>query len=358
MRLVSAGGGVGLPTRPRTGSTARVWPPSGGTLLVAGGGVLVAIVVLALVLLSGGSGVARSSAQSPLLGGPPRTGAVGPLFDVGTLPSFGTSWSVSPVPAGAAPTGTAPTGRLPDVAGGVSSGRFEPGNIISDQVFYNSSAMTEQQVRTFIAAQGAGCAGQLCLKNRTWTLDPGTADEFCAGYPGGAGLDAAAILSRLSTACGVNPQVMLVTLQKESSLLDRTDPTETNYDAAFGWFCPDVDGVAACDPAYRGFVTQTVGMAKQWSRYRVNPDNYQYRSGRTYSIAWDVDPACGSAPVTIRNTATASLYNYTPYQPNAASLAAYPGEGDQCSSYGIRNFWFLFQIYFVGGTAPAATTTP
>jgi hypothetical protein len=151
---------------------------------------------------------------------------------------------------------------------------------------------------------------------------------------------------------------MLVTLQKESSLLDRPGPTEANYDAAFGWHCPDVDGAAACDPAYKGFVVQTVGMAKQWSRYRVSPENYPYRSGRTYLIAWDVDPECGSAPVTMRNTATASLYNYTPYQPNAASLAAYPGEGDRCSSYGIRNFWFLFQGYFGPGAGGTKMTTP
>ena len=38
-----------------------------------------------------------------------------------------------------------------------------------------------------------------------------------------------------------------------------------------------------------------------------------------------------------------SLYNYTPYQPNAAALAAYPGTGDSCSAYGNRNFFFLFQ---------------
>ena len=51
------------------------------------------------------------------------------------------------------------------------------------------------------------------------------ADAYCAAVTGGTGLDAAAVIVRVSVACGVNPRVMLVTLQKESGLLDRTDPT-------------------------------------------------------------------------------------------------------------------------------------
>ena len=48
----------------------------------------------------------------------------------------------------------------------------------------------------------------------------------------------------------------------------------------------------------------------------------------------------------ISNQATASLYNYTPYQPNAASLAAGYGHGRRCSSYGNRNFWIYFTDWF------------
>ena len=67
-------------------------------------------------------------------------------------------------------------------------------------------------------------------------------------------------------------------------------------------------------------------MAKQWSRYRNDPERYCYRSGQTAEILWNVaESGCGSAPVTIRNTATASLYNYTPYQPNAAVAGRVPG---------------------------------
>ncbi len=336
--------------------SVRKWRPGGALGAIAAAGLVAVIVIVALVVGRGDDTAGAAPADAGVLGRPTPQAQTAPLFDVGTMPSFATSWPVSaatPAPGIGVP-GLTSAGAPP--AASVGSG-FDAGNIISDQVFYDAAAMSEPQIRDFVAAQGAGCSGALCLKNRTWTLPPGPADEFCAAYPGGENLDVAAILAQVSTACRVNPQVMLVTLQKESSLLDRAAPTEANYDAAFGWHCPDVDGAAACDPAYAGFVTQTVGMAKQWSRYRENPDDYSYQAGKTYRIAWDVDPQCGTSSVTMRNTATASLYNYTPYRPNAASLAAYPGEGDACSSYGIRNFWFLFRDYF-GGRSSGVTTTP
>ncbi len=237
--------------------------------------------------------------------------------------------------------------------------RFDPGNIVSDQVFYNSQAMTVDQIRIFIRAEGEACTGPYCLKNLTVTTTDQPADRYCKAYTGAAKEDAAAVISKVSTACGVNPQVMLVTLQKESALLGRTDPSASTYAAAWGWHCPDTGpgGSANCDPEHAGFFNQGYGMAKQWSRYRLDPGKYTYRAGQTADIAWNVaESGCGSAPVTIKNQATAALYNYTPYQPNAAALAAYPGVGDRCSTYGNRNFFYLFRKYF-GSTGGGASTT-
>ena len=238
---------------------------------------------------------------------------------------------------------------------------WDPGNIISDAVFYNSSSMTTAQIRDFIATRGTNCATAWCLKSLRTRVSPQSADQYCTAIPGGADLDAATVISTVSSACGINPQVMLITLQKESRLLDRTDPTESTYNAAWGWHCPDTGpaGSANCDPAYAGFFNQGYGMAKQWSRYRVDPDKYTYKAGQAVDIAWNVaESGCGGAPVTIANQATAALYNYTPYQPNAASLAAYPGEGDSCSSYGNRNFFYMFNKEFgsTGGGKNTGTT--
>ena len=112
---------------------------------------------------------------------------------------------------------------------------------------------------------------------------------------------------------------------------------------------------------HAGFFNQGYGMAHQWARYRVEIPNgkYNYQPGRTYDILWNVaESGCGGAPVTIQNLATASLYVYTPYQPNPASLAAYPGEGDACSAYGNRNFFRMFQTYFGSTGGGIATGAP
>jgi uncharacterized protein with LGFP repeats len=61
---------------------------------------------------------------------------------------------------------------------------------------------------------------------------------------------------------------------------------------------------------------------------------------------------CGTASVHLTNIATASLYNYTPYVPNQAALAAGYKPGDDCSSYGNRNFWNYFTDWF-GSTQSA-----
>jgi hypothetical protein len=87
-------------------------------------------------------------------------------------------------------------------------------------VFYDAAAMTDSADRAFLAAQGAGCVGQWCLKNLLVDVAAQPADEFCAAVPGGVRLSAAAVIGAVSRACGINPQVMVVTLQKESGLLD------------------------------------------------------------------------------------------------------------------------------------------
>ena len=239
---------------------------------------------------------------------------------------------------------------------------WDPGNIISDAVFYNSGAMDAAAVRTFINVQNAACpaSNSWCLRNLRIT-DPGRpADAYCGAVPGGTNEDAAALIASYSKACGVNPQVMLTKLQLESQGLNRSAPTANSYDAAWGWNCPDTGpgGSANCDPTAAGFLHQLTGMARSWAKMKVDipAHKYNYAVG-TYNILWNIEQTgCGAAPVTIKNVATASLYVYTPYQPNAASIAAYPGTGDKCSSYGNRNFFYEFGQYFgsTGGGAPIA----
>ena len=115
---------------------------------------------------------------------------------------------------------------------------FDPGNIISDAVFYNTAAMTVEQIRVFMRAEGEGCDGAYCLKNLPMTTASQPADRYCAAYQGGTNEDAATVIAKFSTACGINPQVMLVTLQKESGLLSPDRPTAVHLQRGLGLALP------------------------------------------------------------------------------------------------------------------------
>jgi len=225
---------------------------------------------------------------------------------------------------------------------------FDPGFIISDAVFYDATTMTTTDIQAFLAAKGAACArgadGSACLKDyreTTWTR--AATDRCVGGYTGATDESAAGIVAKVAAACGINPQVLLVTLQKEQGLVTTTGPTANKYRSAMGYGCPDT---AVCDAQYYGFFNQVYSAASQLRNYALNPTRYAHRAGVVNTVRYNPNVACGSSQVYIQNQATASLYNYTPYQPNAAALAAGYGTGDGCSSYGNRNFWNYFTDWF------------
>ncbi|QAY63407.1 DUF4214 domain-containing protein [Xylanimonas allomyrinae] len=232
-----------------------------------------------------------------------------------------------------------------------SASQFDAGNIIADGVFYAPSTMDAGQVQAFLNQQGAGCVAgeQPCLKDyRTATPSMAAEAGLCGAYSGSGSQSAAEIITNVGRACGINQQVLLVLLQKETSLVTKTRPTTSNYNRATGFGCPDTgpNHTANCDAAYYGFFNQLYRAARQYLRYRNNPTGYGYQAGRVNSILYNPNTACGSAQVYIQNQATAGLYNYTPYVPNAAALANFYGTGDSCSSYGNRNFFRIFSDWF------------
>jgi uncharacterized protein with LGFP repeats len=240
-------------------------------------------------------------------------------------------------------------------ASAVSGSDFNPGFIVSDAVFYDSGAMNESQIQSFIDAKGARCtpaAGNTCLKSYRESTNTIPGDSYCAAYQGAASESAAQIIAKVASACKINPQVLLVTLQKEQGLVTSTagKPAAT-FRRALGYGCPDNAG-GWCDPSYSGFFIQMQRAARQFQIYKARPTSYSYVAGRTNTILYHPNTACGTTQVYIQNQATAALYNYTPYVPNAAALAAGYGTGDSCSSYGNRNFFLYFGDWF-GSSANA-----
>jgi hypothetical protein len=232
-----------------------------------------------------------------------------------------------------------------------------PGYIISDAEFLDSNAMTASQVQQFLERQVPRCRPDLssgpddpitCLKDFRTVTESTTAGN-CTAIKGGRSVSAAELIDLVARACGISQEVLLATLQKEVGLVTMTAPSQWRFDYAMGYACPDTGtgGSAQCQAQRKGFFKQIFFAARVYKDYVNNPQNWTHRAGQTNNIAVNVpERGCGTQSVYIENRATAALYNYTPYVPNAASLNAGSGEGDRCSAYGNRNFYLFYTDWF------------
>ncbi|MEV8252606.1 hypothetical protein AB0O95_01425 [Rhodoglobus sp. NPDC076762] len=243
--------------------------------------------------------------------------------------------------------GASVVASVPERAEAVVGSEFNPGYIISDEVFFDDDSLTEAQVQAFLVQMVPSCVGANgypCLRDYSVaTYDrPNAGPGHCSPYTGAASESASRIIVKVAQACGISPKVLLVMLQKEQGLVTKTSPSYWSYQAAMGYGCPDT---AACDSKYYGFYNQVYNAAWQLRQYTLKPNSWNYRIGNV-AIQYHPNAACGSSNVNILNQATANLYIYTPYQPNASALANLGGVGDACGSYGNRNFWVYFNNWF------------
>jgi hypothetical protein len=273
---------------------------------------------------------------------------------------------------------------MPQQSKAVSAADWKAGRIIDDAVFFNKDSMSVQQIQDFLNSKVPNCdrwnptrftyAGKpygppyTCLKE--YQENPTTKENNIGRFnPDGSpynvpgGWSAAQIIKDASNSYGINPQVLIVMLQKETAIVTDTWSAGWQYDRAMGYGCPDSgpNGTANCNTNYYGFYNQVGNAAWQLRRYVTYPDEYNFKAGVTRNILWQVNGVCGSSPVYLENAATAALYNYTPYQPNQAALNNLYGTGDGCSTYGNRNFWRLFNDWFgstTGGYSKILLGTP
>lgn len=230
---------------------------------------------------------------------------------------------------------------------------FNPGMLISDDLFYNPYTMDRNAIQRFLNEKGAGCSGSLCLKNYRQNTYNRPADSECRQtYWGGNNESAAVIIEKVAQACSINPQALLVILQKEQSLVTRTSATDTQYRKAMGYGCPDT---APCDARYYGFFNQVYSAAHRFQYYRHHPSKFRHIPGKVNSVLYaPASKNCGSRNVYIQNYATAGLYNYTPYTPNDVTIS---GGRNNCSTFGNLNFVHYFNTWFGStGATPALPT--
>lgn len=244
-----------------------------------------------------------------------------------------------------------------EAANAADASKFNPGMIITDEQFYDSTSMNAKQIQQFLNEKGKDCTSN-CLKDYRQDTQSYPAN-LCKGYRGARNESAAQIIEKVARSCDINPKVILVMLQKETSLVTLDNPADWRYERAMGYYCPDDPNRPGwCHPLYAGFYNQVFDAAGQLQNYKRNPDSFGYRAGRTHNILHSPDRSCGTKSVYVENAATASLYIYTPYTPNQAAMNNLYGEGDGCSSYGNRNFWRMFTDWFGPTDAPVKKPAP
>ncbi|MBP6917277.1 hypothetical protein KBB76_03750, partial [Candidatus Saccharibacteria bacterium] len=251
----------------------------------------------------------------------------------------------------------------------LSGSDFQAGRIIDDSVFTNKYAMSVSQIQSFLNAKlpfcdryrpssnpnyqpPYTCLNEYLENTATGESNYGRFNSDGTPYQLPGGISAAQIVWNAAQTYSINPQVLLVLLQKEQSLVTDNWPWLLQYQKATGYLCPDT---APCDPAKAGFFHQIDGAAWQLRHDFDGIDSSGYWSpyGKGWNnIRYSPNADCGTKSVYIENQATAVLYKYTPYTPNQAALNNLYGSGDSCSAYGNRNFWRIFNDWFGNPTGP------
>jgi len=270
----------------------------------------------------------------------------------------------------------------PTSVNALSGSEFRAGRIIDDSIFFNTSTIGSSDIQLFLNSKVPSCDTSgtqpyadttraaygtsrgypppyTCLRYYSQdTPSKGAESGLCNQYNGGL-KSAASIIYDVGQACGINPRVLIVLLQKEQRLVTDDWPWPIQYTKATGYGCPDTPlGINVdanqngCYDEFEGFFNQVYTAARQFKRYARDESFFRYRPHRDNYIQYNPNVGCGGTNVYIQNQATAGLYNYTPYQPNASALANLYGSGDDCGAYGNRNFWRLFNDWFGGVNGP------
>jgi hypothetical protein len=119
---------------------------------------------------------------------------------------------------------------------GQANAVFNSNRIIDDNVFNDVSATTPQQIDTFLNTFPNSCISP----NRGFSAPNPIGYSPSSGYKFGGNTSAGNVIYNAAKAYDLNPRVLLVTLQKEQSLVRGDAGCSTlRYTGAVGYGCPD-----------------------------------------------------------------------------------------------------------------------
>lgn len=192
---------------------------------------------------------------------------------------------------------------------------FDPNIIVSDRLVEDVRSMDLSGIQNFLAGKGS-------LLARFIDIDID-----------GVIKTAAEVISRAASEYRISPKALLVTLQKEQSLIEDMDVSARQLDWATGYgVCDSCSVDHPKIQALKGFAKQVDAAAWQFRRYLDNPDNYKIKPLQPTTIDGEV--------VIPANKATAGLYNYTPHL------------------HGNKNFSAIWERYFGNPLEGIADASP
>ncbi len=211
---------------------------------------------------------------------------------------------------------------------------FNPNYIISDSEMLNNDSMTIQEIQNFLERKGSYLASYRCInaygsnkKASEIIYDAANNNYDCENVKLSDNPTENERKIKCKPMTTINPKAILVMLQKEQSLIADKTPKQSQLDWALGYGCPDGGG---CNTYWKGFGKQVNSAALQFKDYMDNPHLYSYKAGNSYKFTNRYSTIKqGTIIVSISNSATAALYNYTPHVYN-----------------GNYNFYRFYNSYF------------
>ncbi|NBU34143.1 hypothetical protein EB118_14310 [bacterium] len=266
---------------------------------------------------------------------------------------------------------------------------YDGSRLIDNAVFLDANTMNANQIQQFLVDKGAG------LASRTFVLTCGAPNETTTmqayasvGAPCGQTVQASSIIYYAAQIYGVNPRVILATMQKEQSLTTAANPTDWQISQAMGYACPTTGSCSSSSNFFYQIDNGTWVLRFHYERARGNfnwwftstswtcgsskPSYYVPNLYPGQNVTF-IDPYSGAqyANVFIQNAATSAFYCYTPHVFNNHTNSPHPDElsgssrcypslpasGSQGRCYtGSYNFVLWFEKWF-GPTVGALVRT-
>ncbi|HSX41758.1 MAG TPA: hypothetical protein VLE93_00210 [Candidatus Saccharimonadales bacterium] len=200
---------------------------------------------------------------------------------------------------------------------------FSSSNIISNSVFFNSASLSAGDIANFLSSKGSGYANytipqfiDVPYPTGQHTYGHVSVEQAYTGNPrqNFYGLTVAQLIYNKTQQYGINPQLILATLQKESSAVT-TNILGSPADAwAMGYGYPDSfnacynSGSGCSDPGIRQNAIDYGGVGQQ-----IAYATHQFSNLYTRYVGTSLTITVDGQSITCANVPTKVMYAYTPH---------------------------------------------